>query len=271
MLKIKNSRELITPDKIKLKVLVYGLPGTGKTEFASSAPNPGYAACETGHGKGILTAASKGIDYCEPASLGELEEFVSGKIFGDKESLVWDSLSHSAGTVIKDAALTIPRIRGDAGKRKAGVPELDDYGVMAEMTRKLLNMLLMQDKHVIVTATEKIRMPDPETGQGETLIGPELPGQMFMGSTALFDIVLRLRTRQKLRTAGDPKSRYVERYFLTQPDGQGTVAKCRNSMNGKPLLDKEETFDLTTGAGTFPKLLEKILAGYGNEVKPPSV
>jgi hypothetical protein len=266
VLKIKNSRELITPDKIRLKVLVYGLPGTGKTEFATTAPNLGYAACETGHGKGLLTAASKGIDYVEPTTLGELEEFVSGKIFGDKDSLVWDSLSHSASTVIKDAALSIPRLRGDAGKRKIGVPELDDYGVMAEMTRKLLNMLLLQDKHVIVTATEKIRMPDAETGLGEITIGPELPGQMFIGATALFDIVLRLRTRQKLRIPGDAKSRITERYFLTGPDGQGTIAKCRNSIKGRTLLDREEVFNLDTGQGSFPYLLDKILKGYLAEV-----
>jgi hypothetical protein len=85
---------------------------------------------------------------------------------------------------------------------------------------------------------------------------------MFTGSTAMFDTVLRLRARQKLRDPRSAKTRYTERYFLTQPDGQGTIAKCRNSVNGKALRDKEEIFDPATGQGTFKYLLEKILKGY---------
>lgn len=228
----------------------------------SGAKNIGVAAGETGQGCGLLTIASKDIEYVLPESLEELEAFCKGGVFKDKEALGLDSLSDMNRTFVKDAALKIPRTRGESAKRNKGVPELDDYGVMAEITRKLLRTLISQDKHIIVTATESYKGPDPETGQGETLIGPELPGQMFTGSAAMFDTVLRLRTRQKLRDPRDAKSRYTERYFITQPDGQGTIAKCRNAVNGKLLLDKEEIFDPATGQGTFEYLLAKILKGY---------
>jgi len=243
-------------------MLVYGLPGTGKTLFASTAPNVGIAACETGHGQGLLTIADKGVEYVLPSSLAEFEQICSGKLFQDKSSIALDSLSDMTRTFIKDAALAIPRARGESDKRKRGVPELDDYGIMAEITRKLLRNLLAQDKHVIVTATEKYDKPDPENGQGESLIGPDLPGQMFLGSTAMFDVVLRLRTRPALRDPKDAKTRYTQRYFLTQPDGAGSVVKCRLNKAGNPLLDKEEIFDPAAGVGTFVYLLEKILKGY---------
>lgn len=263
-LQIKSTKDLIKPENIRIKVLLYGLPGVGKTEWLSTVPDIGVAACETGQGNGLLTIASKDIEFVTPENLVELEQFCKGVVFKDKAALGLDSLSEMSRTFIKDAALAIPRTRGESPKRNKGVPELDDYGVMAELTRKLLRIILAQDKHIIVTATEKYSGPDPETGQGETLIGPELPGQMFTGSTAMFDMVLRLRTRQKLRDPKDAKSRYIERYFITQPDGQGTIAKCRNSVNGKALLDKEEIFDPATGQGTFPYLLDKILKGYEN-------
>jgi hypothetical protein len=261
-LTVSSAKALVRPENIKLKVLLYGAPGLGKTLWAGSAPSPGFVACETGHGSGLLTLAGKDIDYVEPTNVSDLEAIATGQLFKDKETVVLDSLSAMARTFVKEAALAIPRSRGESPKRKQGVPELDDYGVMGEMTRRILNRLLDLDKHIVVTATERIKMPDAETGQGETLIGPDLPGEMFSGSTAMFDFVFRLRARQVLRDPKDAKSKATQRYLITQADGQGTLAKARSNRNGQTFLDKEEIIDLTTGAGLFPYILAKILKGY---------
>lgn len=253
-LQIRNSKELINPGKFYWKVLLIGNPGVGKTEWMGTCPNIGIAAGDTGQGRGILTIASKGVEFVEPSNLPELESFCGGQVFKDKQALGLDGLSNVARSIIKDAALAL-RIGGTT-KRQQGIPELDDYGAIAEMTRRLLAKLLDQPKHIIVTATEKYLDPP------ENLIIPDLPGSMALGSTAMFDTILRLKTRQVLRDPKDPKSRYVERYFITQPDGQGTIAKCRNTITGKQLLDPEEIFDLSDGRGTFGYLLEKILNGY---------
>jgi hypothetical protein len=239
---------------------VYGLPGTGKTKWAAGAPNPGIIACETGHGKGLLTLADQTIEFVEPTTLQDFDEVASGKVFKDKETLVFDSLSYFVKTVVKDEALKMPRKFGESAKRRAGVPELDDYGVMGELTRKYVEKLLLLPKNVVVLATEKYSGGNEDNP--EIVIGPDLPGAMFLGSTAMFDAVLRLRTRPKLRDPKDAKSKYTERYFLTQPDGAGTIAKCRSTLNGKAILDKEEVFDLETGAGSFQALYDKLLAAY---------
>lgn len=260
-LTIKRSKVLLDPEKFKLKALVYGLPGIGKTEWLSTANEYGLgvAACETGLGKGLLTVAQKDIEFVEPASLGELEAFCNGAVFKDKAVIALDSLSYMNKSFIRDAALAIPRKTGDTQKRAQGVPELDDYQVMAEISRRLLAKLLDRDCHLIVTCTEKEIKND---ATGETFYVPDLPGALALTCTAMFDFVLRLRTRQQFRDRRDPASRYVERYFITQPDGQGTVAKCRSNESGVPLLDKEETVDIKSGAGSFPYMLKKILAGY---------
>lgn len=247
-------------------MLIYSLPGSGKTSFVGTCPpeDTVIAACETGNGKGLLSIADKGFDCIEPSDLNELEKFCSGTLFPNKKIYVLDSLSAMYKSMIKDAALRMPRQMGDTDKRKAGIAELVDYGVMAELTRRLLNTLINSnpDKHIIVTATEKYDRPNENDAPGtEALIGPDLAGQMFLGSAALFDFVFRLRTRPKLRDPKDPKSRYYERYFQTQ-QSQGVIAKCRSVSRGVSLLDAEEVVDTTTGEGGFPYLLNKILKGY---------
>jgi len=247
-------------------LLLYGLPGSGKTQWIGTCPpeETGIAACETGVGKGLLTIADLGFECCEPENLNELEKFCRGDVFPSKRILVLDSLSSMAKTFVKDAALAIPRKQGESPKRKLGIPELDDYGSIGEMTRKLINILCQANptKHIIVTATEKYDRPNENDPPGtESLIGPDLAGQMFLGAPAMFDFVLRLRTRPKLRNPSDAKSRYNERYFLTTQES-GVIAKCRSNSKGVPLLDREEIFDLTTGQGSFPYILDKILKGY---------
>ena len=154
------------------------------------------------------------------------------------------------------------------------MPELDDYGTMGELSRRLIQRLIDQPQHIIVTSTLRIDKPDADNG-GETLVGPDLPGQMFLGSTAMFDLVLCLRTRSVLRDQRDAKSRYTERFFLTENTG-GILAKNRLSVSDKGLsfLPSEVIVDLEKGVGTFDWILNRakeayteFLKGHPQEVK----
>jgi len=262
-----NTRELISPEKLKLKILVHGLAGSGKTTFLSTAKSGNrvlkVGVCETGHGKGQLSVAQKGFLACDLNSYDKFDLFCTGDGLQDADVAGLDSLSEMNKTFIKDKALSMPRKQGDTAKRALGVPEIDDYGVMAELTRKLLRKLLDQDRHIIVTAGLRIDKPDPENGQTEMLIGPDLPGQMFLGSTAMFDIVLCLRTRSVLRNPNDAKSRYSERYFITENTG-GVLAKNRLSVSDKGVsfLPSEVVFDQEKGTGTFDWFLTQAQNAY---------
>lgn len=261
-LEVKNTASLIQPSKLKWKVLLVGKPGTGKTSWAATAPKPGIAACETGHGDGLLSVASKGLSYVCPSTLGDFESICTGGIFRDCETIVLDSLSAMVRGFIKEYALAMPRRGADSPKRKAGVPELDDYMTMAEVTRRLLSALLDQDKNIVVTALEKSEKDENGVVTG---IGPDLPGQLFLGAPAMFDSVLYLKTRSKLRVAGNPATRYTEHFIITQNDGFH-VGKDRNNCHGKPPLAAEEVFDITTGVGNFQALQSKIAAAYAAQV-----
>lgn len=262
-LEIKRTRNLIDPKNIRLKILLYGLAGSGKTTWESTADNVGIGVCETGQGRGLLSVAARDIEYCELNSYPDFDAFCSGSIFKDKETLCLDSLSEMVRTFIKDKALSIPRPKGESQKRAAGVPELDDYGVIAELTRKLVKKFIDQDKHIIVTSGLRIDKPDPDNYQTEMLIGPDLPGQMFLGSTAMFDLVLCMRTRMRLRDPKDAKSRYSERYIITESDGSGVIAKNRLSVTGVgSFIPSEIIFNKDTGEGSFPWLLGKAKQEY---------
>jgi len=269
-LQVRNTRDYTNPDKFRMVALVYGLPGSGKTKWIGTCDprETGIAACETGQGNGLLTIAELGFDHVIPENFKELEEICEGKVFKDKKVIVFDSLSAMARTIIKDTALKIPQ-NSDAS-RGMGVPSMRDYGVIASLTAGLLNKLLRNnpDKHILVTATEKYdKAGDNDPPGTESWFGPQLAGQMFTEAPALFDFVLRLRTRTLLKDPKDAKSKYVERFFQTDRQ-TGVIAKCRATVKDKPLLDPEEVFDVTTGRGTFPALLEKITRGYARVIAP---
>jgi len=263
-LKIRNTKDLIAPDSFRFVGLLYGLPGSGKTTWIGTCPaqETGIAACDLGNGNGLLTIADKGIDAIEPENLTELEKFCKGEVFPDKKILVLDNLSTMARTIVKDAALAIP-INGSP-TRKFGVPDMKDYGTIAEMIRKILVVLIQANptKHIIVTAHEKYDRPNENDPPGsESRIGPELSGQMFTAAPSMFDFVLRLRTRPVLKNPADAKSRFIQRYFQTQQE-VGLIAKARAQAKDKAILDREVIFDLGNNEGTFPDLLKKITDGY---------
>jgi len=243
---------------------VAALPGSGKTTFVGTVPNVDVAACETGHGKGLVSIAQKGITFYEPENYKELEAFCSGDVSKNADAIALDSLSAMTKTFIKDYALSFPRAKGQTLKRAAGVPELDDYNVMAEITRRLLAKLISIPKHIIVTTTLKLPQDaNPDEGREAQPAMPDLPGQLALAAAAMFDTVLILRTRPALRDPKDPKSRYTQRYFLTQQSDKW-LAKSRLNSSSAPILAEEEVFDKDSGVGGFPYLLDKILKSYAN-------
>jgi hypothetical protein len=251
-LKIHNTSALTQNGNLRLKMLIYGPSGMGKTMFCSTAPKPIVLACETGHGGGLLSVAGTGIDYVVPETYTDMELFCSGNGFEKYDTMVIDGMSYATDTIIKNHALTVPRRGGESAKRAMGVPELDDYGTLAELERRLLARLLQNDKNIIVTCLMDFYQPaqggnDPKP---EKSGGPDLPGSMRLGSSAMFDIVLKLHTQPKLRDPKNPGSRYYQRYWLTDTDGK-YLAKSRVRNGVTNLFPTEVPFDLDSGEGTF--------------------
>lgn len=267
--------ELASPEKHRWKILIVGEAGVGKTEWTSTAPDVAIAACETGVGSGLLTLAHKpGVLATVPATFIDLRSicYDTFEPFRKKQSRALDSLTAMTKSFVKDHVLANFPSRNpkEAIRRQAGVPVGLDYSDIADTVRTFLNKFLAIDAHIIVTSLPKLEKSDEGS---VTAIGPDLPGALFRGAPALFDTVLYLKSRKILRDSRDPKSAFVERYFITGADGLH-IAKDRNSAGGKSFLDSEEVFlppDPKTGfvgKGTFPQLYEKILKGHSAASQP---
>jgi hypothetical protein len=253
---------LTTPENLRWKVLIIGRPGVGKTSWASTAPDVGIAACETGHGKGLLSIAHNDVDFVEPQSFVDFRSICNNTFepFLKKQSIALDSLTYMTKSFIKDHVLTAfpgknPR---EAMRRAAGIPSGFDFGEISDLTRSLLGQLIGQSKNVIVTCLEK---QEKDSEGNVTGLVPDLPGALQQGAPAMVDSVLYLKSRKRLLDPKDPKSAILERYFVTVNDGFH-LAKDRNSNKFASFLAPEEIFDPEKGLGTFPALFAKILAGH---------
>jgi hypothetical protein len=269
-LELKYTDQLVTPENLRWKVLIVGRPGIGKTSWASTAPDVGIAACETGHGKGTLSLAhskdaqgnTKRIAYAEPATFIDFRAICNNTFepFIKMRSIALDSLTYMTKSFIKDYVLATfpPKNQKEAMRRQAGVPSGFDYGDIADVTRTLLGQLINQNKHVIVTCLEK---QEKDSEGNVTGLVPDLPGALQQGAPAMFDTVLYLKSRKYLRDTKDPKSVVDERYFVTVNDGFH-LGKDRNSDKFKSFLAPEEVFNPDKGIGVFEVLFTKILAGH---------
>lgn len=269
-MEVKNTKNLVEPSTLHWKVLIVGRPGVGKSTWLSGAPNLLVAACETGHGSGLLSVAHSGVDYVEPKTFADfrslcLDTFVGGQ---GKQSVGLDSLTAMAKGFIKDHVLASfpPRNRSEAMRRQAGVMTGFDYSDVADVTKTLLNQLLSQNKNIVVTALEKT---EKDENGVVTAVLPDLPGALATSAAAFFDTVMYLKVRRILKDPRDPRSAIMERYFITGGDGVH-VAKDRNSVNSKSILSQEEVFDPITNRGTFSDLFGKIVAGHQAVHKVPA-
>lgn len=255
---IKNTKDLLG-NNLKFKCLIYGASGVGKSLFASTCPNPIIAACETGVGGGLLTAADTGLPYVTPSSYSEIEQFCSGVGLEKYDTVVLDGFSYLTDTIVRDEALTIPRKGMESLARQKGILELSDFGVLAELERRLLARLLQLDKNILVTALISHYDP-PQEGRAERMGGPDLPGSMRQGSAALFDFVFRLDSRPALKDPRDAKSRYIQRVFHTQHDGRYL---CKSRLRN--VFPSEVLFNYDTGQGSFKWFLEEARKASGTK------
>lgn len=262
---VRKLSDIVAPGNLQWKVLIVGRPGTGKSTWLSGVPGIGIAACETGHGSGMLSAAhtvNPTALLAEPKTFTDFRSICLGTFapFQNLTAVGLDSLTYMTKGFIKDHVLsTFPAKNArEVMRRQAGVPTGFDYGDIADVTRTLLNYLLAQQKHVVVTCLEKVEKDDNGVITG---IGPDLPGALGTSAAAMFDSVLYLKIRRVVRDPRDPKTAFLERYFITNGDGVH-VSKDRNSLNSKPFLAQEEVFNPDLGQGTFTALFKKILAGH---------
>jgi len=186
-LQIQNTNDYATDNGIK--VMVYGLAGTGKTRLCATAPRPIILSAE----QGLLSLKGAGVPYIKISSLAELQA-ARLQIYNDKRfwTVCLDSASEIAEVCLRDA------MARNKDPRKA-------YGDMAQEVLNEVRMFRDFPQRHVVFIMKQGRMKDEQTGG--ILNGPLMPGnQLDQHMPYMFDECFQLVTmggNSGLRTRRD--------------------------------------------------------------------
>lgn len=216
----------IKHDKPKVKLLLYGGPGRGKTFFAAEAQgNPDLAdVLFVNIEGGLLTVSDRDVTAID---IGKNDDGSSNhNIIGDLEKVVWALATKQPGydtvkTVVVDSVSELQTrdledLVKNAGKHDIDVREQRDYGIDTNRLKRVLRQLKDLNLNVIFTAIYKEITND----SGKVIeICPALTDKVKEALMAYVDFVWYLYTE------GEGKDQ--KRILLTEQKGLFR-AKTRN-------------------------------------------
>jgi len=160
-----------------VKMLMYGLSGTGKTTLIATAPDPIIISSESG----LLSLAKENIPVVEIRTDKDLAEAFNYAVESDHDTICIDSLSD-----IAESILDVYKGQFSDGRQAYG--KLND--IMGKYIRKFRDI---KGKNVFMTAKEgKTEI------NGVAIAAPMMPGQTLTNNLPYyFDLVLRLEANKK--------------------------------------------------------------------------
>lgn len=156
---IRNTRDVATNNGIK--IMVYGLAGTGKTRLCATAPKPIILSAE----QGLLSLRTQDVPYIQIKTIAELKA-AREMLMNDRRfwTICLDSASEIAEVCLRDLVAT------NKDPRKA-------YGDMAqEVLNEVRAFRDFPQRHVVFIMKQG-RVKDEQTGG--FLNGPLMPGQQL--------------------------------------------------------------------------------------------
>jgi len=181
-----------------VKVLVYGLAGTGKTTLCATAPNPIVLSAESG----LLSLRKQKIPFVDIGTYKELtESFLwaqSSTEAKNYQTICLDSLSEVAETVLVEL-------------KKTSKDPRQAYGQLQDQMTQIIRSFRDLDKHVYFSAKQERVVTDPVAGT--IAIYPGLPGtKLGQQLPYFFDEVFRSLVHD------DPATKARSYWLQTQKD-----------------------------------------------------
>ena len=221
--------------KPKIKALIYGPPGAGKTVLISTAqesPDMGDVLVANIDGGLLSIASSRGILEAPISSVADLEDLQAMAARGAPELANVKTIAVDSGTEIFEAYMREIAAREHAANPKMRDPiknEIQDYGEATVRLTRIFRWLRDLPYHVIVTALDKAdrRVVDTRKKskqEAEVLaVYPKFPDKLCSAVMATFDFVWYLAATED-----------GTRAILTQPNGV-VLAKTRGQKFAKEI------------------------------------
>ena len=172
------------PTDHRVRMLIYGASGMGKTVFGSTAPKPLFLAVE----EGLLSLSDKNAQFIKINTLQDMRDVLKAlqdnSIKGNDgkpleyETIVIDSLTEVQNVVIKNIT----------GGRQ---PSQSEWGKFSDAMAEILKGFTKLPKHVIFTCLEAEKAAEDDDGREFTRFQPELFGKLAEKAQAMMDFVGR--------------------------------------------------------------------------------
>lgn len=220
-----------------IKLLLGGVPGSGKTITSSTFPDAFYASAEGG----LMSVADRNVAYTsitKITQLLELKEILSGDT-----TLQETVLGFRPKTVVIDTIDEVQRIMAKERMVSERVPALrmQDYGWLGDQMRSLVRGFRNLDVNLVLTVHLKETKDDDA---GTVVYTPGMVGAFANEVAGYVDISGVLKGRTEASVENNRPKKTIVRHLVTFPDPQYPWLKDRSGkLPGEFSINFEDDYE----------------------------
>lgn len=252
-----------------IKALIVGPPGSGKTIFGSTWPNPFYASCEGG----MMSIAKLHLPYTDITAIEQLHALKVVLSAGPEE--IKKTFGFQVETIIIDTIDEVYRMimkeRLESQHSTDGIPVGKDWqhtlDVITSMVRGFRNLPM----NVIFTCHVK---EVSEGDGGRTYYKPQIAGQFADQIPGAVDLAVMIKSKLTTKQEDKKVTYGTERYLQTYVDNQYDWIKDRSGTLPKEFPvnfrdDYERLYETIYGGIDLEEYAEREIEVEIPQLVPP--
>jgi hypothetical protein len=177
----ESSTGIMKPWEMNISILSYGPPGSGKTRFAATMPDPYFISLDGGL-KGLAVLGLK-IPYVAVETYSDMVQVINeikiGKRAVGRKSIIFDHLSEATDPIVRD-------VLGETSKKRM---DLNTWGIAVDKLKYLVKSFvdLNTKFHINMIAHEQV---EKDEIRGEIMGTPATIGKFAQSIGGMFNLFL---------------------------------------------------------------------------------